>query len=96
MAIAQRLLRKAAARSRKRNTSAALPDDLAGKVLVAHGVTLEAARRRSSKICGDGLKDPAVRWTHTSIDRVRKLADVEAERLAHPGQLEPRPAHTSS
>ena len=58
-------------------------DANAGKVLEAHGVTLDAARPRVAEICGDGWHD-AVRWTHSPrATVVRTLAQVEAKRLDH-------------
>jgi len=66
-------------------------DGLAAKVLASHGVTLEAARRRTGEMIGHGWQD-SVRWSHSPrATVVRKLAEVEAERL---GRLEPRDAHT--
>ena len=68
--------------------------DPAAQVLVAHGVTLEAARRRIAEIAGEGPQD-AMRWSYSPrATVVSKLAEVEAERLGEPGQLHPRPGHT--
>ncbi|MDQ3644319.1 MAG: GNAT family N-acetyltransferase [Actinomycetota bacterium] len=66
-------------------------EGLAAKVLRGHGVTLEAARRRTAEIIGDGWQD-SVRWTNSPrATVVRRLAEVEAERL---GQSQPGDAHT--
>lgn len=63
----------------------------APKILTAHGVTLEFARRRTAEIIGDGGRD-WVRWQHSPrATVVRKLAEVEAERL---GAVRPSHAHT--
>lgn len=65
-------------------------DDPAAKVLAAHGITLGDARRRIEEITGDGWQD-SVRWSYSPrATMVRKLAEVEAERL---GQVHPSPAH---
>lgn len=62
----------------------------AAKVLGAHGLTLELARRRIAEIVGDPAQD-AVRWTYSPrATVVGKLAEVEAERL---DQLRPLPGH---
>jgi ATP-dependent Clp protease ATP-binding subunit ClpC len=66
------------------------PEGIAAKVLEGHGVTLALARRRTDEMTGDGWKD-SVRWSHSPrATVVRKLAEIEAERL---GQLEPSDAH---
>jgi ATP-dependent Clp protease ATP-binding subunit ClpC len=63
---------------------------LAAKVLTAHGVALDAARRRTAEICGDCRQNVA-RWTHSPrATVVHRLAEVEAERL---DQLRPEDAH---
>ncbi len=68
-------------------------EDPAAHVLVANGVTLEAARRRIAEIIGDGPQD-LVRWSYSPrATVVHKLAELEAERLGHPDP-HPRPAHT--
>lgn len=65
--------------------------DAAAKILTAHGVTLELARRRTAEAVGDGGRD-SVRWQHSPrATVVRKLAEVEAERL---GAAYPSHAHT--
>jgi ATP-dependent Clp protease ATP-binding subunit ClpC len=65
-------------------------EDPGAKVLVAHGVTLETARRRVGLIVGDGPRD-AVRWRYSPrAIVVGKLAEVEAERL---GELHPQHGH---
>jgi ATP-dependent Clp protease ATP-binding subunit ClpC len=65
-------------------------DAPAAKVLAAHGLTLDAARRRVAEKVGDGWRD-SVRWSHSPrATVVLKLAEVEAERL---GQLQARPGH---
>ncbi len=68
-------------------------EDPAAKVLVAHGVTLALARRRTAEIVGGesrGSKHGVYRISPRA-NVVRKLAEVEAERL---GQLGPRHGHT--
>jgi hypothetical protein len=63
---------------------------VAAQVLTAHGVALDAARRRTAEICGDGRQNVA-RWTHSPrATVVHRLAEVEAERL---DQLPPEDAH---
>ncbi len=63
----------------------------AAKVLVANGVTLEFARHRVNELCDDATPRSA-RWIHSPRSTVvRKLAEVEAERL---GQLSPSHGHT--
>lgn len=63
---------------------------LAAQVLTAHRVALDAARRRTAEICGDGRQNVA-RWTHSPrATVVHRLAEVEAERL---DQLRPEDAH---
>jgi len=69
--------------------------DAAAKVLSAHGVTLDGARSWTDKMVGDGWQD-SVRWIYSPrANLVRRLAEIEAERLgqAHLGYAEPRPAH---
>lgn len=54
---------------------------LAARVLTAHGLTLDHARRRIAEICSDGWQDVR-RWTLSPRATVtRKLAEIEAERL---------------
>lgn len=65
-------------------------EDPAAKVLVAHGVTLALARRRTAEIVGDGPQDSQRGTFSPRATVVRKLAEVEAERL---GQLAPRHGH---
>ncbi len=65
-------------------------DGPAARVLVAHGVTLDAARRRTDEITGDGWQD-SVRWSCSPrATVVLKLAEIEAERLC---QVHPSQAH---
>lgn len=62
----------------------------AAKVLAAHGVSLDAARRRTDQIIGDGWQD-SVRWSYSPrATVVRKIAELEAERL---GQVHPNHLH---
>lgn len=66
-------------------------EDVAAKILTAHGVALEGTRRRTAAIVGDGGRD-SVRWSYTTrATVVGKLAEVEAERL---GEVFPSHAHT--
>jgi len=66
-------------------------DGPAARVLARHGVTLERARRRTGEMIGDGWQE-SVRWSYSPrATVVRRLAEVEAERL---GELEPSDAHT--
>ena len=61
--------------------------DAAAKVLSAHGVTLDGARSWTDKMVGDGWQD-SVRWIYSPrANLVRRLAEIEAERLgqAHLG-----------
>jgi len=56
---------------------------LAARVLTAHGLTLDHARRRIAEICSGGWQE-ARRWTHSPRATVtHKLAEIEAERLDH-------------
>lgn len=65
-------------------------EDVAAEVLAAHGIALEIARRRTAEIVGDGGRD-SVRWSYSPrATVVRKLAEVEAERL---GEVSAGPAH---
>lgn len=62
----------------------------AAKVLAAHGLTLDIARRRTDEIVGDGWQD-SVRWSYSPrATLVSKLAEIEAERL---GEVRPSDAH---
>ncbi len=66
-------------------------DDVAAKILTAHGVKLEVVRHWTAAIVGDGGRD-AVRWSYSPrATVVGKLAEVEAERL---GAVRPSHAHT--
>ena len=66
-------------------------ENVAAKILTAHGVTLERARPRTAAIVGDGGRN-SVRWSYTPrATVVGKLAEVEAERL---GEVFPSHAHT--
>ena len=54
---------------------------VAARVLQSHGVTLDIARRRTAEIIGDGWRDSS-RWTLSPrATLIRKLAEIEAERL---------------
>lgn len=65
-------------------------DGVAAKVLAAHGVELDATRRRVAEIIGNGWQD-SVRWQYSPrATIVRRLAEVEAERLE---QLPPNDVH---
>ncbi|HEV2058531.1 MAG TPA: Clp protease N-terminal domain-containing protein [Solirubrobacteraceae bacterium] len=65
-------------------------DGVAAKVLAAHGVELDATRRRVAEMIGDGWQD-SVRWSSSPrATIVRRLAEVEAERLE---QLPSNDAH---
>ena len=67
-------------------------DDVAAKILTAHGVTLEGARRRIAEIIGvreGGRKSEGLSYTPRATV-VCKLAEVEAERL---GEVRPKHAH---
>lgn len=69
-----------------------LDDDggLAAKVLTAHGMELDAVRRRTQEMCGDCSRD-VMRWTYSPrATVVRQLSEVEAERL---DQYPPNDAH---
>jgi len=58
-------------------------DGPAARVLARHGVTLERARRRTGEMIGDGWQE-SVRWSYSPrATVVRRLAEVEAERLTH-------------
>ena len=60
-------------------------DDVAAKLLTSHGLTLEAARRRTAELTGHGWRD-SIRWTHSPrATVVGKLAEIEAERLGDVG-----------
>lgn len=60
-------------------------DDVAAKLLTSHGLTLEAARRRTAALTGHGWRD-SIRWTHSPrATVVGKLAEIEAERLGDVG-----------
>ena len=66
-------------------------ENVAAKILAAHGVTLAEARRRTAEKVGDGGRN-SVRWSYTTrATVVGKLAEVEAERL---GEASPSHAHT--
>jgi ATP-dependent Clp protease ATP-binding subunit ClpC len=66
-------------------------ENVAARILTAHGVTLEGTRRHTAAIVGDGGRD-SVRWSYTTrATVVGKLAEVEAERL---GEGSPGHAHT--
>jgi ATP-dependent Clp protease ATP-binding subunit ClpC len=59
----------------------ATEESAVARVLVAHGLTLDLARRRIDEAVGEGWQD-AVRWSYsTRATVVCKLAEVEAERL---------------
>jgi len=67
-------------------------EDVAAKILTAHGVTLELARRRIAEIIGVGdiaRERQGLSYTPRATV-VGKLAEVEAERL---GELKPEHAH---
>lgn len=65
-------------------------DSPATKVLAAHGLTLDIARRWTEVVVGDGWRD-SVRWSYSPrATVVCRLAEVEAERL---GALRPTDAH---
>ena len=65
-------------------------ESAAAKVLAAHGLTLDFARRRIDEITGDGWQDSA-RWSYSPrATVVTRLAELEAERL---GRTRPRDAH---
>ena len=56
-------------------------DGVAARVLAAHGVALDATRRRVAECIGDGWKE-SVRWSFSPrATLVLRLAEVEAERL---------------
>ena len=56
-------------------------DGIAAKVLLAHGVELDATRHRVAEIIGNGWQD-SVRWRSSPrAIVVCRLAEVEAERL---------------
>lgn len=64
-------------------------EDVAAKILTAHGVTRDIARRRVAEIVGEGGTG-AVHWSLSPrATVVSRLAEVEAERLD-----EVRPSHT--
>lgn len=57
---------------------------VAAKVLAAHGVALDVTRRRIAEMTGEGWRD-SVRWCHSPrATVVRRLAELEAERLEQP------------
>ncbi|MDP8908230.1 MAG: hypothetical protein M3N47_03765 [Chloroflexota bacterium] len=65
-------------------------DGVAAKVLAAHGVELDAMRHRVAEKIGNGWQD-SVRWRYSPrATVVRRLAEVEAERLE---QLPSNDAH---
>jgi len=62
------------------------------RILAAHDVTLEVVRRRVAELCGAGEGGSASKrlsWTPRATV-VRRLADIEAERL---GEVRPRDPH---
>ena len=68
-------------------------DDVAAKLLTSHGLTLEAARRRTAELTGHGWRD-SIRWTHSPrATVVGKLAEIEAERLGDVGVLNKLPSN---
>jgi ATP-dependent Clp protease ATP-binding subunit ClpC len=68
-------------------------DDVAAKLLTSHGLTLEAARRRTAELTGDGWRG-SIRWTYSPrATVVGKLAEIEAERLGDVGVLNKLPSN---
>jgi ATP-dependent Clp protease ATP-binding subunit ClpC len=65
-------------------------EDVAAKILAAHGVTRDGARRRVAEIVGEGGTGSVRRSYSPRATVVSRLAEVEAERL---DEVCPRHAH---